>query len=165
MFTPPVAVRVVVVVVAAMVEVTTDDCEVVKSALLVGTKVARYGWSAACTRSDSVTEAVPDATAWVPTRTAPSRNSTLPAGVPAGAVTVGGQGGGPAGDDGAERGRGDGRRRGRGAGPAQAERADAGGEGAVAVDRDGVRRARGRGERHGGEVRGAAGLVVARDSG
>ncbi len=44
-FTPPVAVSVVVVEVAAMVEVTIDDCEVVKSALLVGTKVARYGWS------------------------------------------------------------------------------------------------------------------------
>ncbi len=35
-----------------------------------------------------MTEAVPDATAWVPTRTPPSRNSTVPAGVPAGAVTL-----------------------------------------------------------------------------
>ena len=86
-FTPPVAVREVVVVLATMVEVTIDDWEVVKSALSVGTNVARYGWSP-LTRSDSTTEAVPEATAWVPTSTPLSRNSTLPAGVPAGAVTV-----------------------------------------------------------------------------
>src|SRR5688572_23714341 len=78
---PPVAVRVVVVDVAAMVEVTTDDWDVVKRALFVGTKVAWYGWSP-LTRSDTVTEAVPEETAWVPTRTAPSWNCTLPTGLP-----------------------------------------------------------------------------------
>ncbi len=84
--TPPVAVSVVVLEVAAIVEVTRVDCDVVNWVLSVGTKVARSGWSP-LTRSLSVTEALPAARALVPTRTPLSRNSTEPAGVPDVAVT------------------------------------------------------------------------------
>ena len=83
---PPVAVSVVVLVVAATVGVTSDDCDAAKSAGVVGTNVARNGWSP-LTRSVRVKVALPETTGWVPTTTPLSVSCTVPAGVPEDAVT------------------------------------------------------------------------------